>query len=408
MVGAPERRATARQPSQQPPAQYPPTQRPSAQPSRAQYPPAQPSQAQPLPAQYPPTRRKVSAAARAQNGARERASSAPPPARTRPEPRPGGRRGKATRPRRRRRHPWRSALLVVLVALIAWPTWLLFYTNSHLQRTPALVDGEGTPGQTYLLTGSDKRAPGQDQDTVHGERTDSIVMLHKAANGQTAMISFPRDTYVEIPGYGMNKINAAFTYGGAPLLVETVQNLTGLHVDHYAQINMQGFGPLVDSVGGVNLCLDFDAQDDFSGLDWTAGCHDTDGETALAFARMRYADPRGDIGRAERQRQVISAVAKNALSPTTIFNPVQQLKLARTGTETLTVDESMNVIDIARMMLTFRAASGGELNGTPPLASISASTDVGSVVLLNDQLALGFFERLRAGELTPADFQTTY
>lgn len=237
-----------------------------------------------------------------------------------------------------------------------------------------------------------------------GRRSDSIVVIHVAPNGQTSMVSLPRDTYVDIPDYGYNKLNAAFSFGGPALLVQTVQGLTGLAIDHYVEIDMQGFGPLVDAVGGVNLCLDYDVTDEFSGLNWQAGCHQADGQTALAFARMRYQDPRGDIGRAERQRQVIDAVANKALSPATLINPFQQQRLAKTGAATLTVDQSSNVVDIGRLLLAFRAAGKSGLSGTPPLASVSEETDVGEVVLLDENLAPDFFTRMAEGQLVPADF----
>ncbi len=298
-------------------------------------------------------------------------------------------------------------LVAVLVVLIAWPVYLISDTNAHLQRVEAIVGGPDTPGTTYLLAGSDARPEGVQTD-IEGDRTDSIMMIHVAPNGQTSMVSLPRDTYVEIPGYGWNKLNAAFSFGGPQLLVETVQIMSGVTIDHYAQINMEGVSELVDAVGGVNLCMDFDAVDPHSGLDWTAGCHDADGATALAFARMRYEDPRGDLGRAQRQREVIAAVTDKAVNVGTFLNPFQQQKLARAGTATLPVDETMGVFDIGKLLLAFRNASGSELTGTPPLSSISEMTNVGSVVLLDAERAPQFFQKLIDGTLTTADFDSIF
>ena len=198
---------------------------------------------------------------------------------------------------------------VVVVALLAWPIGLAVWANGKVQHTAALSGAANTPGTTYLLTGSDSRADGGiEQDGTEGSRTDTILLLHVPEDGPTALISLPRDSYVEIPGNGSAKLNAAFSWGQAPLLVQTVEALTGLTVDHYAEIGMAGVEQIVDAVGGVNLCHDADVDDPESGMVWVAGCHDVDGTQALAFARMRKADPTGDVGRALRQRQLIGAV----------------------------------------------------------------------------------------------------
>lgn len=153
------------------------------------------------------------------------------------------------------------------------------------------------------------------------------MLLHAPEDGPTALISLPRDIYVAIPGHDSSKINAAYSWGGAPLLVDTVEELTGLTVDHYVEVGFSGVQGIVDAVGGVELCYDRDVQDKESRLDWTAGCHMADGDQALAFARMRKADPLGDIGRAERQRQVVSAVATSLQDPAKLINPATQTKL---------------------------------------------------------------------------------
>ena len=156
----------------------------------------------------------------------------------------------------------------------------------------ALSGAADTPGTTYLLAGSDSRADGAVQDGFNeSERADSIMLVNVAPNGQKVALSIPRDTYAEIPGVGWDKINASYAYGGPELLVETVEKLTGLTVDHFVQIGMGAVPDMVDAVGGVELCYDNDADDQYSGLKWTAGCHTVDGTTALQFSRMRYQDP---------------------------------------------------------------------------------------------------------------------
>lgn len=301
-----------------------------------------------------------------------------------------------------------GVLVLILVALICWPLYLYNRANSQLGRVDALSGAASTSGTTYLFVGSDSREDSDQDDGVTGQRSDSIILVHKADNGQTAMVSLPRDTYVEIPGYGMNKINAAFSFGGAALLVETVENLTGLTIDHYVQIGMDGVGDIVDALGGVELCLDYDVSDTKSQLEWEAGCHLADGDTALAFSRMRYSDPLGDIGRAERQRQVLNAVSDEALSWSLFFNPFLQISLVDGGAGALTVDQDTTILDIAQLLLALESATASGLSGTPPIASIAYQTSAGSSVLLDESSVDSFFSNLASGTLTEEDFESSY
>jgi len=308
-------------------------------------------------------------------------------------------------PGRRRR--LRPVVVILLALLLAWPIGLFFWANGKIVHTPALSGAAGTPGTTYLLVGSDSRADGTVTDGAEGQRSDTILVLHVAPNGKAAMVSLPRDTYVQIEGYGGNKLNAAYSFGGGPLLVTTVEGLTGLTVDHYVEIGMGGVVSVVDAVGGVNLCLDYDVNDELSQLVWTAGCHDVDGTTALAFARMRYSDPLGDIGRQARQRQVIGAIVQRTATPSTLLNPFAQLRIIEAGTGALTTDEETGIVDLARLGLAFRSATGADgVTGAPPIADFSYYPGgVGATVLLDEALTPQFFQKLRDGELTQADIQ---
>ncbi len=276
-----------------------------------------------------------------------------------------------------------------------------------MHRVDVLSGAERTPGTTYLFAGSDSRDEGWDpNDDTEGQRSDSIILIHRAPNGQTAMVSMPRDTYVDIDGIGWNKLNASFSLGGPELLVTTVEHMTGLAVDHYIQIGMLGVGEIVDTLGGVELCWDYDVSDELSGMEWTAGCHLSDGNQALAFSRMRYADPTGDFGRTQRQRQVLSAVSSKALSPKVLLNPMEQLKLANAAADTLTVGQNTRVWNVGQVLLAMRSAGAEGLSGPPPIESASTMIDgVGSVVLLDETRAPDFFHRLANGELTPKDFE---
>ncbi|WP_244963280.1 LCP family protein [Actinomyces trachealis] len=329
---------------------------------------------------------------------------AEPPAIPRRRPAPGR--------RRRQRHPFRLialllALLLVLVGVRVATLWSK--VNNSLHREDVLSGAPNTPGDTWLIVGSDSRADGTLNDNTEGARSDSIMVLHKAENGTAALVSLPRDTYVEIPGYGANKINTAYSYGGGALLVQTVEGLTGLTIDHYTEVGMGGVVSLVDAVGGVKVCLDYDVEDADSGLVWDTSrgtCQQIDGTKALAYSRMRKSDPTGDIGRAGRQRAVLSKLVGKAASPSTLTSFKRQNALTKAGTDALTVDQDAGVVSLTQMLLAFRSSSSKNLTGAPPIADPAYEPGgIGQSVLLQDVTAPEFFQKLRAGKLTKDDFQ---
>ncbi len=303
----------------------------------------------------------------------------------------------------RRRRVVGLTLVAVLVLLLAWPVGLLIWANGKINHIPALSDAANTPGTTYLLAGSDARGSGGVYDETAGARTDTIMLLHKPDSGPTALISLPRDTFVEIPGHGGNKLNAAFSIGGAPLLVQTVEQLTGLTIDHYVEVGFGGVGDVVDAVGGVQLCSDLTVTNDKSNLEWTPGCHEVDGQTAIAFVRMRYSDPKGDIGRAERQRQLISVLSHDVADPGLLLHPGRQVSLLDAGLGALTVSDGTGIIDLARLGLAFRAANGPDgITGTPPISNLNFRPGgIGSAVQLDPATIDQFWADLRDGNLPP-------
>ena len=297
---------------------------------------------------------------------------------------------------RRRRWPRIVGALAVLAALVmlAGGWWV----ESRIQHVSALSGAPATPGQTYLIVGSDARDGWRDDGTT-GARTDTIMLLHQPESGPTALISLPRDSYVNIPGHGGNKINAAFAFGGPHLLVETVEELTGLTIDRYVEVGFLGVEGIVDALGGVELCYEHDVNDPYSEMVWSAGCHEVGGAEALAFSRMRYADPIGDIGRVQRQQQVVAAVAQGITSPSTIANPVRAQRVASAGLDSFRVSDGTHVWDLVRMAQVMRAAQGDDaVTGTPPIATIDHRVDgVGSTVLLDPDAGPGFWTDIRSG-----------
>ena len=337
-----------------------------------------------------------------------------PPPRPAPAPRPVPP-GQAPPRRRRRLRPlrWIAVVLVLLIVLVAArAAWLWHRVEDGVGRVDALSGAADTDGETWLIVGSDARSSGGPvQDETEGARADSIMLLHKAPNGKAALISLPRDTYVEIPDEGGDKINAAYSYGGPELLVRTVEELSGLTVDHYVEVGMGGVQEMVDAVDGVEVCLDYDVDDPDSGLTWDTSqgtCQTVDGTKALAYSRMRKSDPTGDIGRGLRQRAVISAVVSKAMGVQTVVNFSRQNALVDAGTQALTIDKDSGTSSLFGMLMAFRSASSDGLTGAPPIESLDYEPGgIGAAVLLQDETAPDFFAKLRKGELTTSDFNQT-
>ncbi|WP_245967868.1 LCP family protein [Salana multivorans] len=323
---------------------------------------------------------------------------------------PGGAPRPSARPPSRSRAVYRRrrivvGILVVLVLLLAWPIGLVVWANGKIQHVDALTDRAPTPGTTYLLAGSDSRDDGSvgDQPDVTGARTDTIMLLTAPASGTPSLISLPRDVPIDYPGQGKVKLNAAYVYGGPEGLVSAVEGLTGITVDHYVEIGMLGVENVVDAVGGINLCWDTEVHDPESGMEWTPGCHDVDGAQALAFARMRKADPTGDIGRQLRQRMVIQAVMSE-VKGTDVLVPGTQVKLVNAVTGSLVTSTGTGIIDLGKMALTFRDATGPNgYQGTPPIADYDYRGDgIGSTILLDPDGSALMWQQILDGTLPKA------
>lgn len=308
-------------------------------------------------------------------------------------------------PRRRRRPRIRrilGVLLLVLVVLVGGTAW---WVDSSLNRIDALANSESSPGNTkgtnWLLVGSDSREGLSEEDgeryaagdlSEGGQRTDTIIVVHVPTFGGTpTMVSIPRDSYVEIPGYGQDKINAAFSYGGPQLLQQTIEQNTGMRIDHYMELGFAGFAGIVDAVGGVTLCPAEPIDDPMAGLNVQAGCQTMDGATALGYVRTRYTSANGDLDRVERQREFLTAVIKKVGSLSTMVNPFRAVPLIGSLTDAVTVDEGDHVWHLA--VLGLGLVRGSEQQ-TVPVAGF-ADTDAGSVVLWDDAAADQLFSTMR-------------
>lgn len=320
------------------------------------------------------------------------APAAPPPPPPQPEP-----------PRRRRRarrggcfRPVRNVLILLLVVLVGTGIW----ADSKLTRVDAFPDTPiaSTSGSNWLLVGSDSRQGLTEDDIARlgtgGDigtgRTDTIMLLHIPTVGKAKLVSIPRDSYVAIPGYGMDKINASFAYGGPKLLATTVEQATGIHIDHYAEIGMGGLAHVVDAVGGVELCPDQPIDDPLANLNVQAGCQKMDGPTALGYVRTR-ATAQGDLDRVQRQREFFAAIVATATQPATLLNPLRFFPLINGAVGSFTVGEGDHVWHLARLAL---AMKSGVETETVPVGGF-ANYDVGSVVLWDEVQAPALWDSMR-------------
>lgn len=305
----------------------------------------------------------------------------------------------------------------IVLAYLGFYVVLGFHAAASLDKMPASsnVALADTAGTNWLLVGSDSREgltkaerkelhTGKDEGS---QRTDTIMVIHIDDSGKPTLVSLPRDSYITIPAHialdgssvedRKNKINTAYGKGGAPLLVETVERNTGLHIDHYMEVGFKGIRDITDAVGGVNMCVPADVTDENSGLNLLAGCQELDGKNALAYVRMRYADPKGDLGRIERQQQFLSSVMKKVATPAVLLNPISMWKLVDAGTGSVNVGDGDSVMDISSLARAMRALSNG--NGTlttVPVSETDANTAAGSSVIWDDAAARELFVSLGA------------
>ncbi len=302
-----------------------------------------------------------------------------PTPRTAPGNRPGGPEGpgrpavKQRKPRRRgSRRRWFALGFVILLLI---PIVLLVVADQKLDRRsvwPAAGRPAATPGQDWLIVGSDSReglskaerkklATGK----ADGGRTDTMMLLHLGDDGPT-LVSLPRDSYVAIPGHGQNRLNAAFAFGGPQLLVQTVENLTRIRIDHYVEIGFGGLFDLVNTLGGVEMCPKTAMNDPKAGLNIKAGCQEFDGQEALGYSRTR-ASTRGDLDRVGHQRELIQAIVSKASSPSTLVNPLKAWGLVTDGPKSFAIADGDHLTDLARLAWAMRSLGSDGVTTTVPV-----------------------------------------
>lgn len=317
-----------------------------------------------------------------------------------------------------KKSPWGKRIKLILILILSWLFLLAIIFNFRLNKVPALTSDSSIQaplGQTWLVMGSDSR--GEKKDPVlkgvplgkfEGARADTIMLLSVAQslNG-LSLTSLPRDLLVEIPAFGdnsarENKINAAYAFGGPELAVQTVQNFSQFEIQHYLEVGFVGLINLVDAVGGIEVCPSQDFADERAGLFIQAGCQEIDGKTALAYSRARYTDAKGDLGRVERQQEIIKSLFKKVTSISTILNPVAQYRIVWNLGNAITVDDKTNAFDLSRLMF----AAARQINsGTLPVESGGRIENVGSVLVPIEPQATQILDDIRNGRLVNFESQ---
>ena len=292
-------------------------------------------------------------------------------------------------------------LLVLVLSLAGVALGIRHSINSQITHIPSALPSapaeqsgqsgaqqsgeQGTP-INFLVLGSDSRESGGDPtDWQYGGQRSDVTMLVQITGDKKGVnvMSIPRDSWVPIPGDGTAKINAAFSWGGAALTVQTVQDLTGIPIDHFTIVDFTSFEQITDELGGVEIQT-------------VDGPQQMDGEQALGFVRERYSLPGGDFDRVRRQQAWLKAIMAKAFSGDVLKNPAKVNTLVQMLLAHSAVDESLNFDTMAGMALSLRDLRPGGVNFlTAPVAGTGTSDDGQSIVLLNEDLLAGVSQAWR-------------
>ncbi|WP_067688493.1 LCP family protein [Nocardia jejuensis] len=326
-----------------------------------------------------------------------------------------------------------AAVLVLGVTGLGWHS--VDQLVSSIERIGDLGLGGGSDGAVdILMVGIDSRTDAHGDPLSQDERamlhagdevglnTDTIVLIRVPNDGSSATaISIPRDAYVDIPGQGKGKINSAYgvtkfteqqklldkgasatdadhksTLAGRQALIKSVANLTGITVDHYAEVGLLGFVLLTDAVGGVDVCLNNAVYEPMSGADFPAGRQRLDGPEALSFVRQRHDLPRGDLDRIVRQQVYMAQLVHQVLSAKTLTSPGRMKELSDAVGRTVVLDSDW---DVLKFMNQLQDLSGGQVKfETIPVKDLNGWTDNGESVVLVDPVAVQKYVAKMVGE----------
>ncbi len=358
--------------------------------------------------------------------------SGPLPAELNPRAGRHHRRRASRRPSRRRGVRFAKYLtaavstLVLIVSGVAWGVYRNYsHQITHLNAIPPAAlnhggkaDVDGTD-QNILVVGDDSRVGLNatqlkelgTQNDGGSANTDTMMVAHFPANGKRAsVVSLPRDLWVDVPGYGMNKLNSAFALGshgrsdtasrtaGFQLLIRTISGIAGLHIDHFVEVNLWGFYSISKAIGGVPINLCNAVQDHFSGIDLPAGKQSIEGTQALAFVRQRHGLAGGDLDRVHRQQYFLSQAFHKIETAGVLLNPLKLTRLLDAVTTSLSTDPGLDPIKLADQM---RGLTAGNLHFTTIPITGEPTIDGLDVITYDPATVHRFFDQIVRPVSTP-------
>ncbi|GAA4891420.1 LCP family protein [Streptomonospora salina] len=296
-------------------------------------------------------------------------------------------------------------LLVLVAAAAGAVVWRTGAYDAGIDRISGALpedraSADADPGENWLVVGSDLRGEATAGKWRSGESgSDVIILVHMPADADRVFaVSFPRDSWVPIPGHGTDKINEAYRQGGSRLLVRTVERFSGVAIDHFAAVDFAGFERMVDALGGVTLDLPREIRDPTNGWHWEQGENDMDGEEALRFVRERKGLSGSDIDRVARQQVFLNAIAEKAASDLA-SDPGRLDAFLTAAGESLAVDDRVTAATLQAAAL--RLLDAGPDNAVFVTLAVDepAWIDGKNVLRLDTPVNDGLFAALEQGRL---------
>lgn len=326
------------------------------------------------------------------------------------------------KPARRGHNRSRNVLLIILAVFLAvllaaavFAGNLVHSFDSKTQKIPQAFPSEqlrpnkkpstqAASPMNLLLLGSDSRGDAIDlaeEGIPSNQRSDTIMLAHIPADRKNIyLMSIMRDTWVEIPGQGEAKINAAMAFGGVPLVVQTVEGLFQDRIDHVVIVDFEGFKAVTDALGGIEVNVPVPFTSVHGNYTFTAGPQTLNGDQALGFVRERYAFAEGDYQRVRNQQMFLKSVLNKVLDPATLSNPIKITEVVNEVSPYVSVDSDVNLAMLASLALSLRSVRSSDvISFTLPTLGTGTSADGQSIVLRDDAAIAAFAEALKQDSL---------